>query len=62
MNPTIRLANEVPRTIQKLILELAKEEVVPHHFLRERQLPERLRFFEKGSYGVVTSIPPFGRP
>jgi hypothetical protein len=29
MNLTIRLANEVPRIIQKLILELAKEEVVP---------------------------------
>jgi len=37
MNLTIRFANEVPRNIQKLILELAKEEI-PHRFLHERQL------------------------
>jgi hypothetical protein len=35
----MRLADQIPHIIQKLILELVREEVVPDHLLCETELP-----------------------
>lgn len=31
MNSTIRLADEIPRVVQELILEIPEEEIILHH-------------------------------
>jgi hypothetical protein len=42
MNPTISLTNQIPRIIQKLVLEFSKEEIIPDHVDSNTQLLLRL--------------------
>ena len=60
MNPTIRLADKVPRVVQKLVFELAEKEIVAHHIPCERQLrlggfeiEFDVEFLEETRYGVI---------
>jgi hypothetical protein len=63
MNPTIRLTDQIPRIIQKIVFEIAKEEIVPDDFFRERQLALGgfeieldVEFFEERGDGVVVLV------
>lgn len=41
VNTAVRLANEVPRIVHKILPEVAEEEVILHHPLRDGQAPLR---------------------
>jgi len=39
MNPAIRLTNQVPNIVQKLISKLVQEEIIPNNLYSKGQLP-----------------------